>query len=89
MFGYCHDDECKFDIWSPDYVDTPTHHFHVLNRAFSPYAKHTQELEDVIQDIVEMFSTGYDGSFTISIDDSFSQEDVEYIEREVNRRLGY
>ena len=87
MLGYCHNDECGLDIWSPDYVlNTPSHHHHVLNRAFSPYAKHEQEKEDVIKMIVEAARLGTT-SMSISLDDDFSAEDAEYIEKEVLRRL--
>ena len=86
MFGYCHKDECLLDIWSPDYVNTPTHHSHILNRAFSPYAKHEQEREDVIQKIIEAARNG-ESHLTFELDDYFSDGDIEYIKEEVYRKL--
>lgn len=80
MLGYCHNDECGLDIWNPG------EHYHVLNRAFSPYAKHEQEKEDVIKMIVEAARLGTT-SMSISLDDDFSEEDAKYIEKEVLRRL--
>lgn len=87
MLGYCHNDECRFDIHSLDYMlNTPSHHHHILNRAFSPYAKHEQEKEDVIQIILEAAANG-STDFSIDLDDDFSDEDIEYIKEEVYRRL--
>jgi hypothetical protein len=80
MLGYCHNDECGLDIWNPG------EHNHILNRAFSPYAKHEQEKEDVIKMIVEVARLGTT-SMSISLDDDFSEEDAKYIEKEVLRRL--
>ena len=80
MLGYCHNDECGLDIWNPE------EHHHILNRAFSPYAKHEQEKEDVIKMIVEAARLGTT-SMSISLDDDFSEEDAKYIEKEVLRRL--
>ena len=101
MLGYCHNDECGLDIWSPDYVKSHlnpdscvfnpyvseiSNYNHVLNRAFSPYAKHEQEKEDVIKMIVEAARLGTT-SMSIDLDDDFSEEDAKYIEKEVLRRL--
>jgi hypothetical protein len=52
------------------------------------YAKHTQEREDVINYIVEQIQSGVGESFTIDLDDDFCESDVEYIRKEVFRRLG-
>ena len=87
MFGYCHNDECRYDIWGPTWhPETPTHHHHIENRAFSPFAKHTQEIEDIIETIL---ANAYKGnmSFDIELDDCFSDEDLEYIKTEVQRRF--
>lgn len=80
MFGYCHDNECSLDLWNPG------EHRDVLNRAFSPYAKHEQEKEDVIKMIVEAAKLGTT-NMSIQLDDCFSEEDVKYIEKEVYRRV--
>jgi hypothetical protein len=53
------------------------------NLAFSSYAKHTQELDDIIRKIGEM---GYVG--TIICDDDMGPEDMRYIENEVYKRYG-
>lgn len=66
-----------YGVWE----DTP-YHTAVENRAFSPYAKHTQEVEDVIQ----MVANGYTGG--ISLDDDFSDGDLRYIEKELKNRYG-
>ena len=83
MFGYHDSDRCMFDLWSP--VDDPNG-CAIENRAFSPYAKHEQEKEDVIQMILEAARNGED-IFSIQLDDDFSDEDIEYIKEEVYRRM--
>ena len=83
MFGYHDSNRCIFDLWSP--VDDP-HGCAVENRAFSPYTKHEQEKEDVIQMILEAARNG-ETNLSIQLDDHFSDEDVKYIEEEVYRRL--
>ena len=80
MFGYCHSPECKYDLWSP------TVHRDVENRAFSAYAKHTQEIEDIIQQVLLAAENG-ESDLTIAVDDCFSDEDIKYIEEEVYRRM--
>lgn len=54
---------------------------------FSAYAKHTQELEDAINEIVNQFNQG-NYSFTLNFDDDISDDDVRYIQAEVERRIG-
>ena len=66
-----------YGIWE----DTP-YHTAIENRAFSPYAKHTQEVEDVIS----MIGNGYLGD--IQCDDDMSAGDMAYIENEVAKRYG-
>ena len=91
MFGYHDNDRCMFDLWSP--VDenrqcdmSDPFHCATENRAFSPYAKHTQEIEDAINTILTQFRAG-NYSFTMNFDDDISDSDVEYIQAEVERRL--
>ena len=79
IFGYHDDDRCVFDLWSP--VDDPNG-CAVENRAFSPYAKHTQEVEDIIDALVHADA----GNYTIDVDDDLSQSDLDYIKFEVMRR---
>lgn len=52
---------------------------------FLAYAKHTQELEDAINTILEQYQLG-NTSFTLDFDDDISDSDIEYIEKEVLRR---
>ena len=52
------------------------------NMPFSVYAKHTQEVEDII----EMIGSGYTGG--IECDDDMSESDMRHIEQEVYRRYG-
>jgi hypothetical protein len=66
-------DKCSFDLWASDCA--------AENRAFSAYAKHTQEKEDVVNLILS-------GASNIELDDDFSAEDIAWIEQEVERRTG-
>lgn len=79
MFGYHDSDRCYTDLWSPK--DDP-HGYAIENRAFSPYAKHTQEVEDIIDALVHADA----GNYTIDVDDDLSQSDLDYIKSEVMRR---
>lgn len=72
-----------FNLWAPTLESTE-----IEDVAFSVYAKHTQEREDVINYIVEQIQSGVGESFTIDLDDDFCESDVEYIRKEVLRRLG-
>lgn len=89
MFGYHDEDRCVFDLWSPR-DDQGVWHLHskpgfptaVENRAFSPYAKHTQEIEDIIDALVQADA----GNYTIDVDDDLSQSDLDYIKSEIMRR---
>lgn len=83
--GYHDSDRCKLDLWSP--VDDPDQSA-VENRAFSPYAKHSQEVEDVINMAIANFNAG-NYSMSFELDDDFSDSDLEYIENEIQRRLGF
>ena len=83
MFGYHDSDRCMFDLWSP--INDPNG-YAIENRAFSPYAKHEQEKEDIIQIILEAARNG-DESFSIQLDDDFSDAEIEYIKEEVYRRM--
>ena len=55
---------------------------------FFAYAKHEQEKEDIIQLIVNK-ALNQNTSFSIQLDDDFSDDEIKEIEREVYRRLGY
>ena len=68
MFGYHDVNDCDLDLWSPGRYSA------LENRAFSGYAKHTQECEDVINAILN-------GQTSFSLNDDFDQTDLNYIER--------
>ena len=74
------EDHCPFDLWAPGERNK------IENVAFSAYAKHEQEKEDVIQMILAAAARGETG-LSIELDDHFSEEDVKYIEEEVYRRM--
>lgn len=75
-----HDENfCPYDLWAP-------HINKIENVAFSCYAKHTQETEDIIKTIIEAYHNG-ETNFSLELDDDFSQGDLEYIEKEVKRRI--
>lgn len=80
MFGYHDSPFCSTDIWAPN--PTAWGDNAIENRAFSPYAKHTQEVEDVIS----MIGDGYLGD--IQCDDDMSADDMAHIEDEVFKRYG-
>lgn len=71
---------CPFDLWAPG------ERTKIENVAFSAYAKHEQEKEDVIQMILAAAARG-ETDLSIQLDDDFSDEDIEYIKEEVYRRL--
>lgn len=82
MFIYHDSNRCKTDLWSP--VDNGP--CAIENRAFSPYVKHSQELEDAVELILRNYEAG-NFSFTLDFDDDISDEDVEWIQSEVERKL--
>ena len=79
MFGYHDVPDCSFDLWAPN--PTAWGDNAIENRAFSPYAKHSQEVEDVINLIGN-------GATSIQCDDDMSADDMRYIENEVAKRYG-
>lgn len=80
MFGYHDVPNCAFDLHAPN--PTTWGYNAIENRAFSPYAKHTQEVENVIN----MIGHGHIGQ--IECDDDMSAGDMRYIEQEVQKRYG-
>jgi hypothetical protein len=60
----------------------------VLKAPFGPYAKHSQEVEDVINMVIANVNAG-NYSMSFELDDDFSDADLEYIENEIQRRLGF
>lgn len=94
MLGYHNHDRCIFDLWSP--VDTNEWHPHQLetpdhppateNRAFSSYAKHQQELEDIVTKILQKAAEG-ETNFSLDLDDDLSNEDLAYIQEAIQDRF--
>lgn len=82
MFGYHHSDRCMLNLWAPTLSPS-----YAEDVAFSVYAKHTQEMEDIITTIIEAKLRG-ETNITIDIDDDFSEADLEFIKQEVFRRCG-
>ena len=72
-----------FNLWAPTLEPSE-----MEDVAFPVYAKHTQETEDVIKYIVNEIRNGAGESFTIDLDDDFSDNEIEYIRTEVMRRRG-
>lgn len=50
------------------------------------YAKHEQEKEDIIKEIIERYHNGEE-EIDIRLDDDFSDSDLDYIREEVRKRL--
>ena len=71
---------CTFDLWSPGLQS------HLENNAFTGYASHEQEKEDVINMIVAAARTNQ-SDMTIYLRDYFTASEAEYIRKEVERRL--
>lgn len=78
MFGYHDSNRCSFDLWAPQ-----SGYNAVENRAFSPYAKHSQEIEDIITQI------GAGALGDIETDDDLTDNDLHYIENQVRNRYGF
>lgn len=95
MLYYHDSNRCKFDIWAPKayhscenadpnqpgygvWEDTP-YRCAIENRAFSPFAKHQTELDEV----VEMIAAG---GTSFELDDDFGSADLEYIHKELSKR---
>lgn len=78
---------CPFDIWAPDRRTS------INNKAFSAYAMRQQEIEDLI-DALAAADNPNDYTTQLSIykalefdSDTLTTDEVNYIEREVSRRL--
>lgn len=84
MFGYHDSDRCIFDLWSP--VDDPNH-CAIENRAFSPYAKHTQECEDIVNQVVDNYHLTGQLDFNFEVDDCFDDSDLEYIKKRIKEKI--
>ena len=99
MFGYCDNDRCYFDLWSPvddqcKSLDTIYTHPHskpgfphaTENRAFSAYAMHQQELEDIITEVLERAARG-ETNFSLDLDYDLTDADLAYIEEAIQARF--
>ena len=77
MFGYHDSNRCIFDLWSP--VDDP-HGCAVENRAFSPYAKHEEEKNKIVERVMAeaaLMEEEERKTLFISTDDYFTQKELE------------
>ena len=99
MFGYCDNDRCEFDLWSPvddqcKSLDTIYTHPHskpgfphaTENRAFSAYAMHQQELEDIVTEVLERAARG-ETKFSLDLDYDLTDADLAYIEKAIQARF--
>ena len=77
MLGYHSSNRCAFDLWSP--VNEASA---IENRAFSAYAYHTQQLND----IADAIGHGQYGSLSVS--DDFTSDDLKYIEQVLLDKYG-
>ncbi len=75
MFGYHDSNRCSLDLWSPSRETA------VENRAFSAWAFHTQQLEDIVDAIAH-------GNTSISVSDDFTDDDLTYIRHRLNEKYG-
>lgn len=69
-----------------DFVDELEDEYYNPNPIYMAYAKHSQEIEDIIETCVNYYFMGIT-EFTLPIDDNMSDEDIKYIKREVRNRL--
>lgn len=65
-----------YGVWE----DTP-YHTAVENRAFSPYAVHMQQLDDIAASIAA-------GEENLSVSDDLTSDDLRYIEDQLSTRYG-
>ena len=82
MFGYHHSNRCMLNLWAPTLSPS-----YAEDVAFSVYAKHTQECEDIVAAVVEAARNG-ETQMTFDLDDCFSESDCEYIKRRILDELG-
>lgn len=82
----CHRGDCSYDLWAPD------HRSKIVNTAFSAYAYH----QTCIDNYVERLAAADDPNdsatqanllYAVGLSpDALTSDDIEYIEREVNKR---
>lgn len=82
----CERSDCPYDLWAPD------HRSKVVNVAFSAYAYHQQQVEDFIDALAAVADPNdYEVQRQVSHDvgvriDDFTDDEINYIEREVAKR---
>lgn len=83
----CENSRCPYDLWAPNDRSK------VENVAFSAYAFHQQNIEDFINELAASpdpndpdIQAAVANSVNLSFN-SLTSYDIEYIEREVNKRL--
>ena len=80
MFGYHHSGACGYELWAPEART------YVEKRAFSPYCKHTTEVEQIITILVDNARMG-NMNVTLETDEYLSESDQKYIQEEVQKRF--
>lgn len=75
MLGYHDSNRCATDLWSPMRQSATE------NRAFSAYAFHTQQLDDIVASIAA-------GEGNLSVSDDLTSDDLRYIEDQLRTRYG-
>lgn len=76
MFGYHDSNHCAFDLWSP--VNSSNA---IENRAFSAYAYHTSQLDNIVEQIAN-------GMGSVSISDDITEDDLIYIKHQLRTVYG-
>ena len=73
-------------FYDRDAVGNIIPHNAIENRAFSSYAKHQQELEDIVTKILQKAAEG-EINFSLDLDDDLSDEDLAYIQEAIQDRF--
>lgn len=87
IYNELHDAHHDGAFYDRDVFGNIIPHNAVENRAFSPYAKHMQEVEDVISMIIDNFDRG-NMNMSFELDDDFSESDLNYIRQKVYQARG-
>ena len=75
MLGYHDSNRCATDLWSPMRQSAAE------NRAFSAYAFHTSQLDEIAARIAA-------GEENLSVSDDLTSDDLHYIEDQLRTRYG-
>ena len=73
-------------FYDRDAVGNIIPHNAIENRAFSAYAMHQQELEDIITDVFERAARG-ETNFSLDLDYDLTDADLAYIEKAIQARF--